>query len=142
MMLKTFQTLGLSLSLWLVGCNSQVVDDVFIPPRDLASHDIAAPQDFALASDLAAAPDMAAAPSDMLKLMDLGKPANEGGAWSCRQNADCRLYSSFCQSAPCQCFGLPASATDPPCQGGMVSCLRDPCMGKTAVCSNGVCVAQ
>jgi hypothetical protein len=75
-------------------------------------------------------------------------PAGDGGtadlargsSGSCATANDCRLYSSYCKSAPCQCLALARSAVDPPCVVGMQSCLVDPCLDKRADCSNGACV--
>lgn len=63
-----------------------------------------------------------------------------GSSATCGAANDCRLYSSYCNSAPCQCLALARGAVDPPCVVGMQSCLVDPCLNKRADCSNGMCV--
>jgi hypothetical protein len=60
-----------------------------------------------------------------------------GGACSIR--TDCRLFSSYCVTAPCQCLALPRNAVDPPCVAGTQSCLVDPCLNKSADCVGGMC---
>ena len=66
-----------------------------------------------------------------------GGGGGSGGA--CQTAADCRLYSSYCASAPCQCFALGLHDVDPPCTGGQQSCIVDPCNNKRALCTNGAC---
>jgi hypothetical protein len=78
--------------------------------------------------DLASAPDLAAA-------RDLSS-----SSMGCTKDADCRLYSSYCDA--CECLGLAAGAPDPVCSGMMISCFVDPCSGKSARCSGGACIAQ
>ena len=63
-----------------------------------------------------------------------------GSSGTCASANDCRLFSSYCKSAPCQCLALARGAVDPPCVVGMQSCLVDPCLGKRAGCSGGMCV--
>lgn len=93
------------------------------PPADLAM----TPADLAMTppADLAMAP-----PADL--------------AFRCASPADCRLFSSYCNSQACMCLPLPAKAPDPVCNDGMVTCLMDPCAGKQARCNavTGVCEVQ
>lgn len=63
-----------------------------------------------------------------------GAPADAAGAPSCRVDADCRLFASFCSTAPCRCIPLRATDRDPVCTAMPVSCLVDPCDRKTAAC--------
>jgi hypothetical protein len=65
--------------------------------------------------------------------------AGGGSAASCQTAADCRLYSSYCVTAPCQCIPLGRQEVDPPCVAGTQSCLIDPCLNKSAACTNGLC---
>jgi hypothetical protein len=62
-----------------------------------------------------------------------------GSTASCQTASDCRLYSSYCVTAPCRCLPLGRQEVDPPCVGGQQSCLVDPCNGKSAACTNGSC---
>jgi hypothetical protein len=74
-------------------------------------------------------------------------PGGDGGAAAdlarapsgCQNASDCRLYSSYCTTAPCQCIPLGAHDVDPPCVTGQQACIVDPCLNKTAVCNNNVC---
>src|SRR5262245_16759888 len=76
--------------------------------------DLAVTQDIArVENDLSTAPDLTAAP-DLAPQPDLAM--NGGG--TCMSDNDCRLFSSYCVNAPCQCFALPAMQADPPCKGG------------------------
>jgi hypothetical protein len=61
---------------------------------------------------------------------------------ACSMPRDCRLFSSYCVSAPCRCFAIGANDVDPPCVGGMQSCLVDPCLNKTAACTNNSCTVS
>jgi hypothetical protein len=60
----------------------------------------------------------------------------------CRRDADCRLFSNYCDG--CSCQALLVSEPDPVCKGTIVNCLVDPCRGYTAVCekSTGTCMKQ
>ncbi len=60
----------------------------------------------------------------------------------CRGPSDCRLYSSYCTTAPCVCFPLSVRDPDPTCTGGSVTCIIDPCVRNTADCVAGVCVLR
>jgi hypothetical protein len=60
---------------------------------------------------------------------------------SCQAATDCRLYSSYCSTAPCQCLAIGRGDVDPPCVGTHMSCIVDPCANERADCSNGRCVA-
>jgi|KBSMisStaDraftv2_1062788.scaffolds.fasta_scaffold457838_2 hypothetical protein len=62
-----------------------------------------------------------------------------GSAASCQTAADCRLYSSYCVTAACQCIPLGRQEVDPPCPQGTQSCFVDPCDGKRAACTAGLC---
>ena len=66
---------------------------------------------------------------------DLALPAS-----SCQLRTDCRVYSSYCRSAPCQCLALGRNEVDPPCVVGTQSCIVDPCANKSADCQGGACV--
>ena len=68
---------------------------------------------------------------------DSGKP--DGGPSKCTYDADCKLFSSYCSTAPCQCIVLQPGEADPKCNGTQVSCLKDPCAGKGVVCQGGTC---
>ena len=111
--------------------------DLAFPAPDLATApDLAAP-----AGDLGAAPDLAKVPGDAAA-PDLAKPASDGGAGgSCRDDKDCRLFSSYCETDPCVCFPLLVGTPDPPCKGKMVTCFVDPCEKKRPVCNQktGLC---
>jgi hypothetical protein len=76
---------------------------------------------------------------------DGGGGGNGGGdlslpASGCQTRADCRLFSSYCNSAPCQCFALGRGDHDPPCDAGTQTCIVDPCANKTVDCQGGSCV--
>lgn len=76
------------------------------------------------------------APSDALE----DSAATDAGSCSV---SDCRLFSSYCSTAPCKCIPLKKSDPNPPCNGGTVTCLVDPCNGKTAACSDaGTCATS
>lgn len=69
-------------------------------------------------------------------IADTGSAADGG----CSAASDCRLFSSYCSTAACQCLPLKKSAPDPVCGGGTVTCLINPCQAKVAVCSDaGTC---
>ena len=88
--------------------------DLALSPPDLATRDLAAP------ADLARPPDLAAGP--------------------CVTAADCRLFDSYCQAAPCMCFALRKTEPDPPCNVGMVNCFKQPCAGHFPICVQGICM--
>jgi hypothetical protein len=73
-------------------------------------------------------------PQDASASMDL--------ATRCQTRLDCRLYSSYCVTAPCQCLALGQRDVDPPCTGGQMACIIDPCNGKSADCVSGSCVVS
>jgi hypothetical protein len=58
----------------------------------------------------------------------------------CQVRTDCRLFSSYCRSAPCQCLAVGRADPDPSCDTGTQTCLVDPCLNKSADCQGGVCV--
>jgi hypothetical protein len=88
----------------------------------------------------------------MLALADCGSgsaPSPSSGdmatsfpASKCATASDCRLYSSYCKSRPCECLPLARMAVDPPCLVGNQACLVDPCTNKTADCQAGACVVR
>ena len=57
----------------------------------------------------------------------------------CRTDADCRLFSDYCEG--CNCVALGRGESDPKCDGTIVQCLVDPCLGVEARCEYGSCVA-
>jgi hypothetical protein len=57
-------------------------------------------------------------------------------------NADCRLFPSYCATAPCVCLAVSRHDPLPRCTGGMVTCLVDPCRGRTASCVGGSCAVS
>ena len=59
---------------------------------------------------------------------------------TCQTVADCRLYSSYCSTAPCQCFALGRNDPDPPCSGTQMSCIVDPCANARLACGGGHCI--
>jgi hypothetical protein len=126
-LLRTFTPpLLLAGALALGSCGSSTTSpasDMAAPPDALAAADSALDQ--SMPADQAAVDDLAVEP-DLLHADTL--PAG------CRSDNDCRLFSSYCETAPCQCIPLPAGAPDPVCNGRMVTCLFDPCMKKKAVC--------
>ena len=58
----------------------------------------------------------------------------------CKTDADCRLFSDYCEG--CNCLALGRKEPDPVCDGQLVQCLLDPCRGLQAVCTYGSCVAS
>jgi hypothetical protein len=58
----------------------------------------------------------------------------------CSTDADCRLYSDYCDG--CACRALDRAAVDPKCGGTIVQCLVDPCRGKQAVCAAAACTLR
>jgi hypothetical protein len=66
----------------------------------------------------------------------------DAGAGACRTAADCRLFESYCATAPCACLALSSGEPDPRCAGPMVTCFVPPCRGRTVDCVGGRCVAM
>jgi hypothetical protein len=122
----------------LVGCASETTsaDDASM---DAASSDVAS-------MDRSAPMDAAGEAAMEAGMMDAGMEAAalDGGSDAsiqCSTAGDCRLFSSYCSTAPCMCFALKKGDPDPMCMGSMVTCFIDPCMKKTAACSDaGMCV--
>jgi len=89
-----------------------------------------------------------AAPADTAKAdtaMDTAKPdtAVTDTRGECTTNADCHLYESYCDTAPCVCYAFPNTTTDPKCPAGkLITCFVPPCSGKTAACVGGNCVVM
>src|SRR3954447_16503131 len=67
---------------------------------------------------------------------DLASSSSSG----CQARTDCRLFSSYCRTAPCQCLAVGRGDVDPPCVSGTQTCIVDPCLNKSADCQGGVCV--
>jgi hypothetical protein len=61
---------------------------------------------------------------------------------TCQTASDCRLFSSYCSTAPCQCLPLGRDQPDPPCSGQSMSCFVDPCHNKQADCLVGRCAVR
>ena len=59
---------------------------------------------------------------------------------SCQTVGDCRLYSSYCSTAPCQCLALGRNDPDPPCTGTQMTCIVDPCTNARLACGGGRCI--
>lgn len=131
----------------LGGCgDSQPVSEGGVP-ADLAARDLVAPTtDSSGARDLLAPQDAAAdqaTPADAASASDFADaggtdlaPESDGGALGpqpCQTDNDCRAFSSYCASTPCQCFALSQKA-DPMCMGVMVKCFANPCANKKALC--------
>lgn len=99
-------------------------------PKEAHDADVASPVPSAAPSP---SPSSAPAPSSVP-----GSPAA-----SCAKDDDCRLFSSYCQEAPCACRALGPRDPTPTCLGGAASnvrCFADPCMKKAAQCQSGACV--
>ena len=79
----------------------------------------------------------APAPADGGVANDLAQPSS-----GCQAATDCRLYSSYCSTAPCECLPLARAQADPPCTGQQMSCIVDPCTNKRADCIGGSCVVS
>jgi hypothetical protein len=58
----------------------------------------------------------------------------------CRVDADCRLFSDYCEG--CNCVALGAKEPNPICKGDLVQCFVDPCLNLQARCEYGSCVAS
>ncbi len=67
-----------------------------------------------------------------------GKPGDAGTG--CVTPSDCKTFSSYCSTAPCQCLALGVNEKNPPCTGQQVACTVDPCAAKSATCVSGKCV--
>jgi hypothetical protein len=65
--------------------------------------------------------------------------ASDLAATRCQSPSDCRLFSSYCSTAPCACLSLGSQDHDPPCLGMQMSCFIDPCKNKRADCVAGAC---
>ncbi len=59
---------------------------------------------------------------------------------ACQTRTDCRLFSSYCKDAPCQCIALGTNEVTPTCTA-TVSCNTDPCHDRLPACTNGICDA-
>lgn len=57
----------------------------------------------------------------------------------CTTDADCRLFSDYCEG--CNCVALGPDESEPKCGGTIVQCLVDPCHNLEASCQYGSCVA-
>jgi len=64
------------------------------------------------------------------------------GNRTCRMDSDCRLFASYCSTAPCGCIPLLATDPDPVCGGSAVLCLVYPCGGRSASCAAGRCTGH
>ena len=111
-------------------------------PDDLAAPVVDAALDFAMPPDLARPVLDFTMPSDLRA--DAARPVDltADAAGGCQVDGDCQLFSSYCETAPCQCIPLRKADPDPPCNGRMVTCFAEPCMLKKAACVAGVCVAR
>lgn len=145
--MRTTSVLVASLLLCLAaGCGNSDNNDAG------AGHDLSAGPDLTMpgAADQAVPHDLAAAPGDLAAADDLAtppdqaKPVDLAGATGCQDDRDCRLFSSYCDNAPCVCVALSKDQPDPPCLGKMVTCLFDPCMKHTTTCDKqtGHCLLQ
>ena len=127
-------------ALGLFGCGTSATEGTDASV-DSSLTDSPTPKDQGVAdstSDAAAVDAGVDAPADAGKdaIVDSGSPVDGG----CSAASDCRLFSSYCSTAACQCLPLKKSAPDPVCGGGTVTCLVNPCGAKTAVCSDaGTC---
>lgn len=69
-------------------------------------------------------------------VVDSGSPVDGG----CTSANDCKLFASYCSTAPCKCLPLNKGDPNPVCGGQTVQCLIAPCLNKIAVCSDaGTC---
>lgn len=107
------------------GCKSDGSASDAATARDLRASDASASEDLA-ATDLAA--------RDLAGSAD-GTVTTDGGAPGCVTAGECRLFSSYCDNAPCQCLALLKTAKDPVCMGSKVTCLLDPCKNRQAGCN-------
>lgn len=62
---------------------------------------------------------------------------NEPVVTQCLVDADCRIFSSYCDG--CQCLPVGALEPDPSCHAALVACFVDPCLTKQPTCLQGVC---
>ena len=58
----------------------------------------------------------------------------------CKVDADCRLFSDYCDG--CNCVALGVNEPAPICTGDVVQCLVDPCRELEARCEYGSCVVS
>ena len=130
-MIRSLAGLALAFALAsLSGCNP--------PPKE--AHDgaiVTAP----LAPSSSSASSFASAPASAPASASASAPSSTPA--SCTKDDDCRLFSSYCQEAPCACRALAARDPSPTCLGGAASnvrCFADPCMKKAAQCQSGSCV--
>lgn len=146
-------------SLCLLGCGSDSVDVVDASldssPPDSTSKDqnvtdskTDAPADAgkdAVADAIADGSDDAIADAGVDAISDSGSdavaidsgPPPDGG---CVSANDCKLFASYCSTAPCKCLPLGKSDPNPICNGQVVQCLIAPCLNKVAFCSDaGTC---
>ena len=78
-----------------------------------------------------------------LPLASAPPSASAPASTACTKDDDCRLFSSYCQEAPCACRALGSRDPSPRCLGDAASnvrCFADPCMKKAAQCQSGACV--
>jgi hypothetical protein len=83
------------------------------------------------------APGDSASSTDSGTGTDAGAEAGDAGCGTA-----CRLFSVYCNTAPCTCVSLASTEPDPTCDAGTVSCVVDPCSNKTAVCTANGCAVQ
>ncbi len=69
-----------------------------------------------------------------------GSTGSGGSAASCLGADDCKLFASYCDTAPCECLVMLAIEPDPICNGEMVTCFGNPCLDKSVDCVAGSCV--
>ena len=140
----------------VAGCGDMTTES----PGDLAAPDAAvAPVDQSVVIDHAAPPDQTLPPPDFATPQDIPPPPPQDSAGppdlvaqpdlpkqpsTCKLDVDCRLFSSYCSTAPCMCLAIPAKDPDPPCNGNMVNCFADPCANKKAGCDAilGTCIVR
>ena len=79
---------------------------------------------------------------DTATMTDTGSADVGADGGQCKAATDCRLFSSYCSTAPCVCIPLRKGDAAPKCTGTMVACFVDPCASKTADCVGGSCVAK
>ena len=66
-------------------------------------------------------------------------PSIPGPKVECSRDADCRLFSDYCEG--CNCVALGPGESEPKCTGNIVQCFVDPCLHLEARCEHGSCVA-
>ena len=125
-------------ALGLLGCGSTATESTDASV-DSSLTDSPAPKDQSAADSPADSAQDAGvdAPVDsgVDAIVDSGSTSDAG----CSGASDCKLYSSYCSTAACQCIPLGKNEPNPTCGGGTVTCLVDPCLGKTAVCNGAKC---